>query len=125
MRRWAYVSSKDRKLVLTKLGVPYCTGNPPVQTLSLLSSSHSWPYPSFCPSLPLPLTSTILLPTPNCLPQQDTRSGVLGLGVVEGRHVLQGASGVPTEGIHQAPGGTQGAAGQLAPGGDGDRNYKG
>lgn len=40
---------------------------------------------------------------------------MLGLSVVEGRHVLQEASGGPTEVVHQAPAGTQGAADQLAP----------
>lgn len=40
---------------------------------------------------------------------------MLGWGVVEGRLLLQGAAGGPTGAVHQAPVGTQGAAGQLTP----------
>lgn len=46
---------------------------------------------------------------------------MLGWGVVEGRLVLQGAAGGPTGAVHQAPAGTQGAVGQLTPGGAGNR----
>lgn len=49
---------------------------------------------------------------------------MLGLSVVEGRHVLQEASGGPTEVVHQAPVGTQGAADQLAPERNGGRDSK-
>lgn len=41
---------------------------------------------------------------------------MLGWGAVEGRLGLQGAAGGPTEAVHLAPVGTQGAVGQSAPG---------
>lgn len=120
MRKEARVSSKDRKLVLTQLGSSTAWG----AHLFKLFPSLTPPTPGCNPPHSAP-PQHHLAPTSNCLPQQDTKSGELGLGVVEGRPEQQGASGVPTEGAHRAPGGTRGAAGQLAPGGNGHRDYKG
>lgn len=101
---------KDGKLVLLDLGSHTARGT--LLFKSFPSSASSPPGHNCHPALACPCPS----PAPFCSPQQDTGSGVLGLSVVEGRHVLQGAFGVPTEVVHQAPVGTQGAADQLAPG---------
>lgn len=45
---------------------------------------------------------------------------MLGWGVAEGRRGLQGAAGGPTGAAHQAPVGTQEAAGLSAPGRGGE-----